>query len=122
MLSKSLKRFRSSFDIVQFSRSCLLSRSSLFIISGKCEFVKHFFDFSLSRSVEPLSFVTALLYYHAFHPLSTLFFNFLGSVVWAVFHAVLRVLLIPALILLILPLIYTLYMENGTFDKECMIK
>ena len=81
MLSKSLKRFRSSFDIVQFSRSCLLSRSSLFIISGKCEFVKHFFDFSLSRSVEPLSFVTALLYYHAFHPLSTLFFNFPGSVV-----------------------------------------
>ena len=77
MLSKSLKRFRSSFDIVQFSRSCLLSRSSLFIISGKREFVKHFFDFSLSRSVEPLSFVTALLYYHAFHPLSTLFFNFL---------------------------------------------
>ena len=81
MLSKSLKRFRSSFDIVQFSRSCLLSRSSLFIISGKCEFVKHFFDFSLSRSVEPLSFVTALLYYHGFHSLSTLFFNFLGSVV-----------------------------------------
>ena len=80
MLSKSLKRFRSSFDIVQFSRSCLLSRSSLFIISGKCEFVKHFFDFSLSRSVEPLSFVTALLYYHAFHPLSTLFFNFLGII------------------------------------------
>ena len=81
MLSKSLKRFRSSFDIVQFSRSCLLSRSSLFIISVKCEFVKHFFDFSLSCSVESLSFVTALLYYHAFHPLSTLFFNFLGSVV-----------------------------------------
>ena len=80
MLSKSLKRFRSSFDIVQFSRSCLLSRSSLFIISGKCEFVKHFFDFSLSRSAEPLSFVTALLYYHAFHPLSTLFFNFLGII------------------------------------------
>ena len=80
MLSKSLKRFRSSFDIVQFSRSCLLSRSSLFIISGKREFVKHFFDFSLSRSVEPLSFVTALLYYHAFHPLSTLFFNFLGII------------------------------------------
>ena len=25
--------------------------------------------------------MTALLYYHAFHPLSTLFFNFLGSVV-----------------------------------------
>ena len=80
MLSKSLKRFRSSFDIVQFSRSCLLSRSSLFIISGKCEFVKHFFDFSSSRSVEPLSFVTALLYYHGFHPLSTLFFNFLGII------------------------------------------
>ena len=80
VLSKSLKRFRSSFDIVQFSRSCLLSRSSLFIISGKREFVKHFFDFSLSRSVEPLSFVTALLYYHAFHPLSTLFFNFLGII------------------------------------------
>ena len=55
VLSKSLKRFRSSFDIVQFSRSCLLSRSSLFIISGKCKFVKHFFDFSLSRSVEPVS-------------------------------------------------------------------
>ena len=64
VLSKSLKRFRSSFDIVQFSRSCLLSRSSLFIISGKRKFVKHFFDFSLSRSVEPLSFVTALIYYH----------------------------------------------------------
>ena len=80
MLSKSLKRFRSSFDIVQFSRSCLLSRSSLFIISGKREFVKHFFDFSLSRSVEPLSFVTSFLYYHAFHPLSTLFFNFLGII------------------------------------------
>ena len=55
VLSKSLKRFRSSFDIVQFSRSCLLSRSSLFIISGKCRFVKHFFDFSLSRSGEPVS-------------------------------------------------------------------
>ena len=77
MLSKSLKRFRSSFDIVQFSRSCLLSRSSLFIISGKCEFVKHFFDFSLSRSVEPLSFVTALIYYHGLERLSTLFFHFL---------------------------------------------
>ena len=25
--------------------------------------------------------MTALLYYHGFHPLSTLFFNFLGSVV-----------------------------------------
>ena len=64
VLSKSLKRFRSSFDIVQFSRSCLLSRSSLFIISGKRKFVKHFSDFSLSRSGEPLSFVTALIYYH----------------------------------------------------------
>jgi len=64
VLSKSLKRFRSSFDIVQFSRSCLLSRSSLFIISSKRKFVKHFFDFSLSRSVDPLSFVTALIYYH----------------------------------------------------------
>ncbi|MDD6998538.1 MAG: hypothetical protein PUI57_03755, partial [Oscillospiraceae bacterium] len=55
VLSKSLKRFRSSFDIVQFSRSCLLSRSSLFIISGKRKFVKHFFDFSLSRSGGPVS-------------------------------------------------------------------
>ena len=79
MLSKSLKRFRSSFDIVQFSRSCLLSRSSLFIISGKREFVKHFFDFSLSRSVEPLSFVTALIYYHGLERLSTLFFHFLEN-------------------------------------------
>ena len=106
MLSKSLKRFRSSFDIVQFSRSCLLSRSSLFIISGKCEFVKHFFDFSLSRSVEPLSFVTALLYYHGFHPLSTLFFKFLWVVVGgAVFRAILRAWLISALILPISPLI-----------------
>ena len=66
--------------------------------------------------------MTALLYYHAFHPLSTLFFNFLESVVWAVFHAVLRALLIPALILLILPLIYTLYMGKGLPDKRHMIK
>ena len=79
VLSKSLKRFRSSFDIVQFSRSCLLSRSSLFIISGKRKFVKHFFDFSLSRSVEPLSFVTALIYYHGLERLSTLFFHFLEN-------------------------------------------
>ena len=106
VLSKSLKRFRSSFDIVQFSRSCLLSRSSLFIISSKRKFVKHFFDFSLSCSVEPLSFVTALIYYHAFHPLSTLFFNFLGIIArGAVFRAILRAWLISALILPISPLI-----------------
>ena len=113
MLSKSLKRFRSSFDIVQFSRSCLLSRSSLFVISGKCKFVKHFFDFSLSRSVEPLSFVTALLYYHAFHPLSTLFFNFLGIIArGAVLYAAYLASYLASY------MYYTLYMEKeGTYAK-----
>ena len=63
---------------IWFNSLSLLSKQLIYYIK-QAQVCQALFDFSLSRSVEPLSFVTALIYYHGLERLSTLFFHFLEN-------------------------------------------